>query len=159
MATKRQSKPRTVGQMLRDARVRKGEDGKPMPKTQAVVELGIGGRQTYYHWEDDYVVPSLEHAQMIAEFCEVPVEEVVNQILKAKGLRTYDEYLMQKSANRSATLRRKNTGSIPGLFKWGVRELAENPELLCLDAMTCGHGLGVERVRPVPVSKRLVGAQ
>lgn len=115
------TRSRTIGQMLREARLDKGKNGKPMPKTKAVEELGLGGRQTYYHWEDDYVTPSLEHAPAIAEFCDVPVEEIVNEILKAKGLRTYDEYLRMKSSNASARLRARSTGTIPGLCSWGGR--------------------------------------
>lgn len=148
----RNARPRSIGQMLREARERKGEGGKPMPKTHAFEEMkrigGLGGRQTYYHWEDGYVIPQLEHAEMIAEFCEVPVEEVVNEILKAKGLRTYDEYLKMKSRSRSATLRARNTGTIPGLFRWGVPGLAESSALDCLDSKT------VQVVGHVPLDKQ-----
>lgn len=126
----RKARPRTVGQMLRDTRERKGEDGKAMPKTEAVRALGLGGRQTYYHWEDDYVVPSLEHAQAIAEFCEVPIEEVVNDILRRKGLRTYDDYLKMKSASQQATLHARSTGTIPGLLSRRVPRTGRKPGTL-----------------------------
>ena len=106
MARTRSPRTRTIGQMLYDARVEKGTNGKPLPITKAAAELGVGGRQTYYHWEDDYAVPDLERAADIADFCGVDVVEVVNDILRRKGIPTYDDYLNSKSRHRSARLRR-----------------------------------------------------